>query len=423
MSRSFTLALKDVKLLIRDKSAMFWVIVFPLLIAILFGSIFGGSNTASAIGVAVIDSDHTPDSAALAKKLSESKALKIEPDTDLGSAKEAVRKGNLAAYILIPKGYGEEARSFQYANGPALKIGIDPSRQAEAGLLNGVLAQAAYQKMSENMSGSPSSRRNLEQSLQDVQKSSLSPADKESTTRFLKELDRFMGSPAMQGGANGASSAGFTGPSIESEKVAQEGVTPASPFEVTFPQALLWGLLGVISTFAISLVKEREQGTLTRLRASPMSLAEILAGKALACFLACTGVMVLLLAVGHFFFGVRLASPVLLAMAIGSGAFCVVGIMMLLSVIGRTEQAVSGSAWGVMIVFAMFGGGMIPVFMMPGWMQSASNLSPLKWTVLSIEGAIWRGFSLQEMLLPCFVLLAIGIVTFSTGVRVFRART
>jgi hypothetical protein len=36
-----------------------------------------------------------------------------------------------------------------------------------------------------------------------------------------------------------------------------------------------------------------------------------------------------------------------------------------------------------------------------------------------MEGAIWRKFSFSEMLLPCGVLLAVGVAFFAAGVRAF----
>ena len=46
------------------------------------------------------------------------------------------------------------------------------------------------------------------------------------------------------------------------------------------------------------------------------------------------------------------------------------------------------------MLMAMFGGGMIPLVFMPKFMQTLSNFSPAKWSVLALEGAIWRGFTL-----------------------------
>ncbi len=63
---------------------------------------------------------------------------------------------------------------------------------------------------------------------------------------------------------------------------------------------------------------------------------------------------------------------------------------------------------------------MVPLFIMPPWMTTAANVSPVKWAVLAFEGAIWRGFSAAEMLLPCGILPAVGAVCFAIGARAFR---
>ena len=139
--------------------------------------------------------------------------------------------------------------------------------------------------------------------------------------------------------------------------------------------------MSVALTFAITLVREREKGTLLRLRMAPLGRAQLLASKGLACF---------------------------------------TGIMMTVSVMGKTEAAVAGSSWGLMMPFAMVGGGMVPLMAMPGWLQDLSVVSPFKWAITAIEGAAWRGFTLQDQLLPCGVLLAIGVAFFSFGILVFR---
>jgi ABC-2 type transport system permease protein len=89
--------------------------------------------------------------------------------------------------------------------------------------------------------------------------------------------------------------------------------------------------------------------------------------------------------------------------------------MMLLASIGRSVQSASGAAWAVMMPLAMVGGAMIPLFVMPPWMLQLSNLSPVKWAVLGIEGAIWRGFSLTEMATPVAILLATGVLCGGLG--------
>lgn len=71
----------------------------------------------------------------------------------------------------------------------------------------------------------------------------------------------------------------------------------------------------------------------------------------------------------------------------------------------------------MLMPMAMFGGAMMPEFVMPAWMQTIGNVSPITWAILGIEGAVWRGFTLGEMVVPCAILLGFGAVCFAVGVR------
>jgi len=96
-----------------------------------------------------------------------------------------------------------------------------------------------------------------------------------------------------------------------------------------------------------------------------------------------------------------------------AAAFCFTGLMMLIASLGRSPQSVSGAGWAVMMVMSMTGGGMIPLIAMPAWMQSVSNFSLVKWAILGVEGAVWRGFTWGEMAGPLAILLAAGAICFS----------
>jgi ABC-2 type transport system permease protein len=195
-----------------------------------------------------------------------------------------------------------------------------------------------------------------------------------------------------------------------------------SQWDISFPQSMMWGVLACAATFAITIVRERKQGTLLRLAVAPVTRAQILAGKGTACFAAVVGVVTLMTVIGVAL-GMRPRSPMLLVLATLCVAFCFVGIMMLISVIGKTEEAVGGGGWGACVVMAMFGGGMIPLAFMPKFMSTIGNASPVKWSVLAMEGAIWRGFTLSEMLLPCGILLAVGAVCLTAGTVVLSRAT
>ena len=149
-------------------------------------------------------------------------------------------------------------------------------------------------------------------------------------------------------------------------------------------------------SFGISLVTERTHGTLVRLRMAPLTSAQILGGKALSCFTSILFVEVMLLGgrAGASACG-RRRMPIL-ALAGLSAAICFVGFMMLVASLGKTEQTASGAAWAILMPLSMIGGAMVPTFVMPAWMQSISFISPIRWTMLAIEGGVWRNFSLAR---------------------------
>jgi ABC-2 type transport system permease protein len=191
-------------------------------------------------------------------------------------------------------------------------------------------------------------------------------------------------------------------------------------YEITFPQGIIWGIMSCAAGFGIAMVTERTKGTLSRLTIAPVQRWHVLAGKALACFCTTTGVAAGLLIFAIIVFNVRPTSYAKLGVSIVMVSCCFVGVMMLLSVLGRTEQSAGGIGWAILMVCAMFGGGMIPLAFLPGWIQDIASFSPVKWGILAMEGAMWRSFSLQELLLPWGVLLGIGLLTFILGARLFR---
>jgi ABC-2 type transport system permease protein len=207
---------------------------------------------------------------------------------------------------------------------------------------------------------------------------------------------------------------------VETKPIAAPRRGPRSSFEWSFPQGILWGIIGCAATFGVGLVAERNAGTLVRLLAAPLTPRQVLLGKALACWLAILGVEGMLLAVGILAFGVRPSSFTLLVAAGLAVAFAFVGLMMLISTLGQTERSTSGAGWAILLVMSMLGGGMVPLFVMPTWMATASDLSPVKWAVLALEGALWRGFTSREMALPCAILLGVGALAFAVGARRFR---
>jgi ABC-type Na+ efflux pump permease subunit len=415
MRQIIALALKDLRLMPRNRGGMFFTFVWPVLVTVLFGIMFGGDNNGEQgkVRIAIVDNDNTDGSRAFLKKLEES--FDLTPMT-VADAENAVRKGQRTGFIVVKPGFGEASNRIFYGSPKEIEVGVDPARQAEAGMIEGLLMKHAATDMQKMFTDSKASTAMVEKALGDMKDQ---PADQVAPVqRFLGELKTFMGTPQSQG-PPGAAQGAWQPLKITKKDVARVYDGPRNPFDITFPQGVIWGLIGCAMSFGISLVTERTHGTLVRLRMAPLTNVQILAGKALSCFVSILFVEVMLLAVAMGF-GVRPTSYAMLALAGLSAAICFVGFMMLVASLGKTEQTASGAAWAMLMPLSMIGGAMVPTFVMPAWIQSISFISPIRWTMLAIEGGVWRQFTLAEMATPCAILIGVGLACFALGTRGLR---
>lgn len=420
------IAAKDLRLLTRDRFGLFWMLAFPLLMALFFGAIFsGGSGNRAAMKIIAVDQAHTPQSALFIARLDSSSALRVTA-SNADSARMLVRTGKAVAYLIVKPGFGTLETMFG-GDDATLTVGIDPSRKAEGGYLQGLLMQAWFSMMQDQFFNPSKAQGHLSTFIEQIDSATnIDSKQREVLSGFFGDLREFMGqvdTGVLAGDSATAAEGGTSiamGPKIEVEEVVRQQSGPRTAWEITFPQALMWALIGCTAAFAVSVVSEHTRGTLLRLRLAPMSRAHLLAGKGLACFLFAIAVCTLLLLFGKLVFGIRTPDPVLLGMAVVACASCFTGLMMLMSVMGKTEQAVSGAGWAVLLVMSMTGGGMVPLMAMPKWMVTLSHISPIKWGIIALEGAIWRGFSYGEMALPLGILVGVGVTAFAVGAVIFR---
>lgn len=422
----FTLAVKDLRVLFREKSSIFWVLGFPLMIALFFGTIFsGGGGEVGGMKIAAIDEDQSDYSKDYIEEISGLSALRVS-QMSRDSAEAKVRQGKLSAVVTLKEGFGESLGMF--ADEPLIEIGIDPARKMTAGYLQGLLTRSHFTLLHRRYADIDTWRGDLDSLMAgmetwDVDEDIKSSAGKVVTSLkdFTYKIEEDSSSPS-DSADTAAADEGFNLFPMDMKAITNDDIGPRSSFEITFPSSLLWALIGISAAFAVSIVKERTAGTFLRLRIAPISRGQILAGKGLAAFLASISSCIILLGIGNIAFGVRFANPIILAIGIFSAAFCFVGLSMLISVLGKTEESVGGAAWGILMVAAMTGGGMIPVMFMPSWLLTISHASPVKWGILAIEGGVWRNFTYAEMMLPAGMLLGIGAVTFIIGTTILSKR-
>lgn len=402
MRAVFLISMKDLLLLRREPVALFFILIFPIAFGLLFGAIFAGAGGGgSAVQMALVDRDRSERSRGLADLLAGRGAVELTPMQSFEDARDAVRRGEFAAALRIPAGYDEGPPLF---GGVQLVLLVDPSRGAESKVLRGVVSGAAMEEAFTALADPARASEWIDQA-----RDALNDQDGAESRRLQMLLNAVETFAAGQGGANGEASSlpPFDG------RVAVEEVAPRagpSAWELTFPQASAWALLGCVTGFGTSLARERSSGTLLRLSSLPIGRRTVLAGKALACLLATLGVLAGIQVIGAAALGVRIHSPAASAAAIFSAAVAFVGLTMLLAVVGRTERATEGMVRAALLLLALVGGAGVPLFFMPEWMQSVAAISPFRWAILALEGASFRAFDAWEMAVVCSVMLGIGAV-------------
>ncbi len=421
MNKIVAMAAKDIHILFRDKLGFFFTVFFPLMMAIFFGAMFAGLSRGPAnIPIALVDQDRTAASERFIERLGQASGLAVE-EIPREEALEQVRRGRTAVLVTLTPGFGA-ALDNPFVATPEVEMTVDPTQFAVAGMVRGVLLEAAGAELQDLMSDP--ARLGAANSQNSLFFESLPPSDARDQMLTFLDLSPRVSSliDEMGLGAATGGNQGFFGPPLEIEQteVQAERPGPTNSYATSFAQAMLWTLIGGSVSFSMSIAIERSRGTLMRLLVAPVTARHLLAAKGLACLGATLFTSSALITLGITVFDVRPTSYPLLALALLCGSICFCGIMMALSVIGGTEQAAAGIGWGLSLPLSMLGGGMVPLFLMPEWMQTLGNISPMKWTLMAYEGAIWRGFTLNEMLLPCAVLVAIGVLAFTLGARNLR---
>ena len=96
------LILANIKMMARNRQAIFWALFFPLMLVVVFG-LFEVNGVGSA-DVVVVDQSNGPRSSGLRERLSEIEFLDLQPDEiDVDEARKQVIDGDSGYLIIIPE--------------------------------------------------------------------------------------------------------------------------------------------------------------------------------------------------------------------------------------------------------------------------------------------------------------------------------
>ncbi len=429
---ALAVAWKDLTLLRRDRASLFFTLVFPVLVAILFGLVFGGVGKPRRLEVAIVDESQGPASAALAIEIERDPVFAAQRATSREEGLTMVRRGTVSACIVIPRDFDRAADRFPFLGGLPLEAFTDPGRAVEAGLIEGKLSALASRHAMRGLS-SPAHLRSMAADGQRMLEMNpqLDPKRRAAFESLFGSLSMLAdatggdatagaladaaadpsaqegaphgaGAPLMQGNA-------FAPVRLRVDRVQELRASPPSTFAITFPQGAVWGLAGCVMAFASAYAAERSRGTLARMHLAPVGRHAILLGKSIACLVAALAMQVMLVAIAWAAFGVRPVDPAALGVALLMTSVAFTGIAMLIAALFRSDDAAQGAGRALVLVMAIIGGGSIPLVFMPDMLRRFSGVSPFRWAVSAIEAPLWRGTPWADQWPALLVLLGIGV--------------
>jgi ABC-type Na+ efflux pump permease subunit len=153
-------------------------------------------------------------------------------------------------------------------------------------------------------------------------------------------------------------------------------------FQILVPSYTVTFSFFLVLTVGWLFAAERRQGTLVRLRAAPLTKAQLLMGKFIPALSVALFQGVFLMVAGRVIFGVSWGGQGHWVLGVvAATAFAATGMAMLAAVIAKTESQVAIYGTLLVLVLAGIGGSMMPRDLMPENMRAVSHITPHAWAL------------------------------------------
>jgi len=368
MSPLLRLAANDVRLTVRDRAALFWLLLLPVFLTWLFGTISGGGGPGK-ISLTVLDRDGGWLARALIVEMSgPSVALDVaEGDSAAGGPQDGT-----ARWLVIPPGFTTQALAgkqqrlkVETAEGAA----ADYSRAADVLVVRAIARTIARAAELEESGGVPD----------------------------LAAYEALRARPRLVSLETSTAGHGVA---------VARGVAQSVPGIMTFTVLMMTTIYG-----AVFLTIEKRGGMLQRQMTLPVGRTSIFLGKILGRVLVALVQIAILIVAGRFLFRLDFgSSPAGLGALLLAYAFAVAGIATYLGVVlANPEQAsIIGSL--VSTVMAALGGCWWPAEVMPEWLRTVSHVFPTAWAMDGLHALISFGKGFDAVIGPCAALAGFGVL-------------
>lgn len=370
------MAVKEMIHLGRDRRLLALLLIMPLFQLIIFG--YAAVLDVKEIPLAICDQDSSPKSRELVRRFLNSgyfvRSVESADPKDIGMALDS-SKAKVA--IIIPPGYGKETWKMRRAKVQLLVDGSDPTiARVARGYISQIIQIASMEEM-------------------------------ERRTKILKAMGMFIRTPELD----------FR-PRIWYNQ------------EMRSVNYMIPGIIGVILMVivmvptSVSIVRERERGTIELLISSPLKPYEIVVGKLIPYLLVGLVDVLVVISAGRIVFGVPIRGNFLLLFLLsGLLVLAAAGIGIFVSTISSTiPQAMITLASVFIFPSILLSGFIFPIDSMPSFLRFLSYFVPLKYFLVISRSIFLKGVGMDLIWDEALVLGAFGVSIFWISVLRFRKK-
>jgi len=184
---------------------------------------------------------------------------------------------------------------------------------------------------------------------------------------------------------------------------------------------ILYAITAILTATAI--VRERERGTIEQLIVTPIRPAELVIGKILPYTILALFDTLMVLAIGHWWFGVPIRSSLALIILL-SALFLLtgLGIGLFASSIANTQQEAMLTVFMTLLPSIFLSGFFFPLSAMPQVLQWISYAMPLRYYLAIIRVLLLKGVGIEAIQSDVIALAIFGAVIMGAAALRFRKR-
>jgi ABC-2 type transport system permease protein len=376
------IALKDLTQRVRDRSAFLWGIVAPLGLAAIFSLLFGPVTDFEA-SFAIADLDGGIVAAGFVEQLEileQEDVFTLEVADTTAVAEILVEDGSVDAAFVIPAGFTESVSA-----GAAVAIEV-------VGNVDQAIATQVARSIAAGFAGE------------------INTVGAAACTALTAQDEPCVGNPALGGLAADA----LGKPAFTDHPAALVG-SPAASKELS-PETFYSAGMAILFLFltvqfgVLGLLEERQNGTMSRLLAAPISSRSIVAGKALTSFVLGVVSMTILVMGTTLLLGAEWGNSLGVAVLVLAGVIAAMGIMFVVAAFARTPEQASNLQAIIAFVLAMLGGTFFPIAQVGGFVAKLSLLTPHAWFLRGL-GDLAAGGGVSSVFPAALYVALFGIVT------------